>query len=105
MATALSEPPTDHISRADLMAYLFGLMGVTFVIDNAISLLVHGVTTYAAGMASLGLFALVATGFIVRNPDTLRKGSEPAPAYLYALPLLSTVAAGFLLTGWVLRVM
>jgi len=103
MASVLSDPPTEHISRAALMAYLFGIMGVTFVIDNAISMLVHGVTTYAAGMASLGLFALVATGFMVRNPDTFRKGDEPAPAYLYVLPLLSTVAAGFLVTGWILR--
>lgn len=105
MATALSEPPTDQISRAALMAYLFGLMGVTFVIDNAISMLVHGVNTYAAGMAGAGLFALAGTVAIVRNPDTLRKGSEPAPTYLYILPLISTVAAGILATGWLLRAM
>ncbi len=89
----------------DVLAYVIGLMGVTFVVDNAIEILIHGVTTYAAGMGVIGLFALAAAAAVYRDPSNIRNGTEAAPAYLYVLPLVSTGAAAMLATSWVLRLL
>ncbi|WP_436909718.1 hypothetical protein [Halosimplex marinum] len=101
MATALSSPPSERIRRVDVIAYVFGLMGVTFVGEFALVALAGTATTYEAGMAALGGFALLGSVQMYRDPDTLRNGKEPAPAYLYLLPLISTGAVLLVVVTWV----
>jgi len=101
MATALSSPPSDRIRRVDAIAYVFGLMGVAFVADLAVAALTATASTYEVGMAALGGFALFGAVGMYRNPDTLRNGDEPAPAYLYLFPVVSTAAFLMLAVTWV----
>jgi|GEM_PF-1452683 len=101
MATALSGPPSERIRRVDVLAYVFGLMGLAYVGEFAVAVLAASATTYEAGMAALGAFSLLGAAGMYRNPDTLRNGLEPAPAYLYVLPVVSTAGALVLVDGWV----
>ncbi|QPV63521.1 hypothetical protein I7X12_02480 [Halosimplex litoreum] len=101
MATALSSPLSDRIRRVDVLAYVFGLMGAAYVGEFTLATLAATATTYEAGMAALGGFALLGSAQMYRNPETLRNGTEPAPAYLYVLPVVSTGAALALAVGWV----
>jgi hypothetical protein len=101
MATALSSPPSDRIRRVDVLAYVFGLMGATFVGEFALAALSGTATTYEAGMAVLGGFALLGSVQMYRDPDALRNGEESAPAYLCLFPLISTGAALVLVVTWV----
>jgi hypothetical protein len=103
MALRLSRAPTERIRRVDLLAYVVGVMGVTFVADNAVDVLTEEASAYAVGMGTVGVFALVAAASFYRDPSNLRKGTEPAPAYLYVLPVVSTVAAAVMASSWVLR--
>ncbi|ELZ22228.1 hypothetical protein C475_16988 [Halosimplex carlsbadense 2-9-1] len=104
MATALSSPPSERIRRVDVLAYVFGLMGLVYVGEFAVAVLAASPTAYEAGMAALGGFALLGTVQMYRDPDFLRNGAEPAPAYLYVLPVVSTGAALVLVVGWVATV-
>jgi len=101
MATALSSPPSERVRRVDVLAYVFGLMGIVYVGEFALATLAATPTAYEAGMAALGGFAFLGSAHMYRNPDTLRNGTEPAPAYLYVLPVVSTGAALVLAVGWV----
>ena len=101
MATALSSPPSERVRRADVLAYVFGLMGAAFVADLAVTALGATATSYEVGMAALGGFALFGAVHMYRNPDTLRNGTEPAPAYLYVFPIFSTAGALMLVVTWV----
>ncbi|QLH77590.1 hypothetical protein HZS55_09900 [Halosimplex rubrum] len=101
MATALSSPLSQRVRRVDVLAYVFGLMGILYVGEFAVAVLTAGATTYEAGMAALGGFALLGAVQMYRNPGTLRNGLEPAPAYLYVLPVVSTGASLVLVVGWV----
>jgi hypothetical protein len=74
MATALSSPPSERIRRVDLFAYVFGLMGATFVGEFALAALSGTATTYEAGMGALGGFALLGAVQMYRDPDALRRG-------------------------------
>ncbi|WP_135364236.1 hypothetical protein [Halosimplex halophilum] len=101
MATALSSPPSERVRRVDVIAYVFGLLGAVYVGEFAAAALSASATTYEAGMAALGGFALLGAVRMYRNPDHLRNGVEPAPAYLYLLPVISTGAALLLAVGWI----
>ncbi|MFC7194775.1 hypothetical protein ACFQL4_09110 [Halosimplex aquaticum] len=49
----------------------------------------------------IGGFALFVAAHMYRNPDAINDGTEPAPAYLYVLPVVSTGAFLVLAVGWV----
>jgi hypothetical protein len=101
MVPALADSPSPRIRRADVFAYLFALMGLQFVGENTMTMLEKGTTLGAVSGATLGLFGLLAAGLIHRNPDELRQGNEPAPAYLYVLVVVATLAFLVLVGFWV----
>ncbi|WP_459192467.1 hypothetical protein [Halosimplex sp. J119] len=101
MATALSQIPSERVRRADVFAYVVGLMGALYVGDFALAAFAGTATTFGAGLAAIGGFALAAAAHMYRNPDEIHNGDEPAPAYLYVLPAVSTGALLVLAVGWV----
>ncbi|WP_415381053.1 hypothetical protein [Halosimplex sp. TS25] len=101
MVTAFSRTPSERVRRVDVFAYVVGLMGLVYVGDFALAGLAGTATTTAAGLAAVGGFALASAVWMHRNPDSLHDGAEPAPAYLYVLPVVSTGAFLVLAANWV----
>ncbi|MFC7138854.1 hypothetical protein ACFQMA_03260 [Halosimplex aquaticum] len=101
MAPALSRAPTERIRRVDVFAYVLGLMGPLYIGDFLVAAFAGTATTFGAGLAVIGGFALFVAAHMYRNPDAINDGTEPAPAYLYVLPVVSTGAFLVLAVGWV----
>ncbi|WP_327050896.1 hypothetical protein [Halomicrococcus gelatinilyticus] len=80
------------IQRAALQGYLLILLGLLFVVENALSVLAaSGSLTGISGVV-LGLFAIGSGVLVYFRPDKVSRGTEPAPTYLYALAGVATIA-------------
>jgi surface polysaccharide O-acyltransferase-like enzyme len=84
--------PSLPIQRATLQGYLLILLGLLFVVENAVSVLAaSGSLTGISGVV-LGFFA-IGTGVLVSvRPENVSRGTEPAPTYLYVLAGVATIA-------------
>lgn len=93
VSTAFSSAPVDRIRRVDLFAYVLALLGLSFVTEFAAG----SDGGSAAAVTSLGT-ALVggctALGALIvrRHPENVRRGTEPAPVFLYLIAGVATVA-------------
>lgn len=92
MATALSRAPAERVTRAALLAYVFALMGVGFAADPVVTLVADGITLLAAGRLLFSCCVVGNAVVMLRNPDELRRGRDPAPMYLWMLAGVSTGA-------------
>ena len=80
------------IHRGALQGYLIGLLGLLFVIENALSVLTVGWSVARLGGLVLGLCAIGGGVFGYFCPERFPHGTEPAPTYLYVLAGVATVA-------------
>ena len=99
MATALSRVPLERVTHAALFAYLFALMGLTFVLEPINTLFTDGVTLPALGGLLFSCSIFGGAIMMLRNPDELRHGRHSAPVYLWILAGVSTLGAAFVLVA------
>jgi hypothetical protein len=83
--------------KADLDGYVLVLVGLLFVLDNGMRVREVGQNLAAVGGVVLGMVA-VTTGIYLRWHPTDESQTEPAPAYLYVLAGVATVA--FIVAVW-----
>jgi len=102
MATPLSRTPVESVRRVHLFAYLVALLALAWGIDLVETVASEGATAYTVGLALVVCSTLGATVVLVRTPENLRRGTDPAPVYLWALAAVSTAAFGGLVAGRVL---
>jgi surface polysaccharide O-acyltransferase-like enzyme len=80
------------IQRATLQGYLLILLGLLFVVENAVSVLASkGSLTGISGVV-LGLFAIGSGVLVYVRPEKVSRGTDPAPTYLYVLAGVVTIA-------------
>jgi len=84
--------PSTSLHRAALQGYLIALLGLLFVIENALSVLTTGGSVTDISGIVLGLFAIGGGILGYFSPERFPHGSEPAPTYLYVLAGIATVA-------------
>ena len=93
MSTALSAAPVESVRRVDLFAYALGLLGVSFVPGFATD---GGggsaATLVSAGAALMGICVVLGAFHVRRHPENVRRGTEPAPVFLYLLAGVASVA-------------
>ena len=93
MSTALSATPVESVRRVDLFAYVLGLLGLSFVTEFAAgSGGGSAVTLVSAGAALMGLCVVLGAFHVRRHPQNVRRGTEPAPVFLYVLAGVATLA-------------
>jgi len=93
VATALSATPVESVRRVDLFAYVLGLLGLSFVTEFAAGSGGGSTETFvSAGAALIGLCAVLGAFHVRRHPQNVRRGTEPAPVFLYALAGVASVA-------------
>jgi len=95
VATGLSRVSLERVTRAALFAYLFALMGLTFVLEPAETLFTDGFTLGALGGLLFSCSMFGGAIIMLRNPDELRRGRHSAPVYLWILAGVSTLGASF----------
>lgn len=89
------------IHRAALHGYLILLVGLLFLVENAIALTAGMSLTAISGIA-LGLFGIGGGALGYFKPERFPHGAEPAPTYLYILAGVATVFFGFTILSLVL---
>ena len=92
MSTALSSAPVEWIRRVDLFAYVLGLLGVSFLTEFATWSGGSVETVASLGAAMVGLCTVAGALLVRRHPENVRRGTEPAPLFLYVLAGVATVA-------------
>jgi len=92
MASAFSATPVERVRRVDLFAYVFGLLGLSFVTESVTAGGGSGSTLASVGAALVGAFAVLGALHVRRHPENVRRGTEPAPLFLYALATVATIA-------------
>ena len=91
MSTALSATPVESVRRVDLFAYVLGLLGLSFVTDAAAG---SGSAEpfVSLGAALVGACVVIGAFHVRRHPENVRRGTEPAPVFLYVLAGVASVA-------------
>jgi hypothetical protein len=92
MNRSIRMTPSISTHRAALQGYLVGLLGLLFVVTNAQSALTTGGSLTDISGIVLGLCAIGGGALGYFRPEQLSRGTEPAPAYLYVLAGIATVA-------------
>lgn len=87
-----------EIRRADAFAYTQFLMGVLFIVYFGLSSITSSTTIGAvSGVAAIGVGLIVIAGSILTwlHPNSIPKGTDPAPRYLLLLAGIGTIATAF----------
>lgn len=92
MSTVLSSAPVAWIRRVDLFAYVLGLLGVSFLTEFATGS-GSAETVASLGAALVGVCVVLGALVVRRHPGNVRRGTEPAPAFLHVLAGVATVAS------------
>ena len=93
MSTALSAAPVESVRRVDLFAYVLGLLGVSLVTE-----FVAGgdggsaATLVSVGATLMGACVVLGAFHVRRHPENVRRGTEPAPVFLYLIAGVASVA-------------
>ena len=91
MKTEAGGDPIVRISRASVFAYFYFLVGCLFVVENALTALVSGMTVVTAGGIVLGSCGILAGVLSYLRHQNHENGIEPAST---SLLVLSAVATG-----------
>jgi len=92
MSSRFATVPSISLHRAAIQGYLVGLLGLLFVIENALSMLTTGGSVTDVSGIVLGLFAIGGAVLGYFSPQRFPRGTEPAPPYLYVLAGGATAA-------------